>query len=125
MRFMRLAAVTFDFWSTLVDGTITPERTAERLSRLHRALVGAGHACSPEDLGAAFERALEQVTSAARETYQDVGPPGRWAALAKELGSIPGVVEHGLFIQMAHIAVLAGAQGVETIERSTDRRENT
>jgi hypothetical protein len=63
---MRLATVTFDFWSTLVDGTITPERTAERLSRLHKALVGAGHACSADDLRQAFRRALDQVSEAAR-----------------------------------------------------------
>src|SRR5919199_6156044 len=99
LRFMRLKAVTFDFWSTLVDGTITPERTAERLSRLHAALVGAGHACSPEQLREAFQRAFEKITQAARETYRDVGPPGRWAALAQELGIPDGlipfeVVEH-------------------------------
>jgi putative hydrolase of the HAD superfamily len=94
-----LKAVTFDFWSTLVDGTITPERTAERLARLHRALVGAGHACSADELREAFRRALDRVTEAARETYRDVGPPGRWAALAHELGIPDGlipfeVVEH-------------------------------
>ena len=41
-----LRAVTFDFWSTLVDGAITPERTAKRMSQLHRAIVGAGHELS-------------------------------------------------------------------------------
>jgi FMN phosphatase YigB (HAD superfamily) len=91
---MRLSAVTFDFWSTLVDGTITPERTAERLSRLHKALVGAGHACSPEELKAAFERAFQRITEAARESYEDVGPPGRWAALARELGVPDGLIPY-------------------------------
>ena len=47
---MALEAVTFDFWSTLVDGNITPERTAARLARLHAAIVGAGHACTSEEL---------------------------------------------------------------------------
>jgi FMN phosphatase YigB (HAD superfamily) len=81
-----LRAVTFDFWSTLVDGNITPERTAERLARLHRALVGAGLAATPDELRQAFERALINVSEAALESYEDVGPPGRWAALAQELG---------------------------------------
>ena len=36
---MTLRAITFDFWSTLVDGNITPERTAQRLARLHRAIA--------------------------------------------------------------------------------------
>src|SRR5690242_17170143 len=55
----RLQAITFDFWSTLVDGTITPERTAERIARLHAAIVGSGHAVTPEDLKEAFDFSLE------------------------------------------------------------------
>jgi ribose 5-phosphate isomerase A len=38
-------------------------------------------------------------------------------ALAHELDHITGVVEHGLFIRFAHVAVLAGAGGVRVIER--------
>src|SRR5687768_5875464 len=90
----RLRAVTFDFWSTLVDGTITPERTAERLARLHRALVGAGHACSAQQLEQAFHRSLERVSAEARDTYRDVGPPGRWAILAAELGVPDGLIAY-------------------------------
>jgi ribose 5-phosphate isomerase A len=37
--------------------------------------------------------------------------------LAGKLSLIPGVVEHGLFIGLASIAVLAGAQGIRVIER--------
>lgn len=37
--------------------------------------------------------------------------------LAGLLTSIPGVVEHGLFIGLASLAVLAGAQGIRVIER--------
>jgi ribose 5-phosphate isomerase A len=37
--------------------------------------------------------------------------------LAGLLSLIPGVVEHGLFIGLASIAVLAGAQGIRVIER--------
>ena len=91
---MALRAVTFDFWSTLVDGTITPERTAERLARLHRTLVGAGHACTVEEVEVGFKRAFEKITAAARETYKDVGPPGRWAALAQELGVPDGLIPY-------------------------------
>jgi ribose 5-phosphate isomerase A len=39
------------------------------------------------------------------------------AALAARLNQIPGVVEHGLFIGLAHTAVLAGENGVRVIER--------
>src|SRR6516162_3825206 len=82
----RLAAVTFDFWSTLVDGRVTPERTARRIALLHAALVGAGHTVSVEELKRAFDFSLERVASAARDSLEDVGPPGRWAELARELG---------------------------------------
>lgn len=37
--------------------------------------------------------------------------------LAGSLASIPGVVEHGLFIGLAGVAMLAGAQGIRVIER--------
>jgi ribose 5-phosphate isomerase A len=37
--------------------------------------------------------------------------------LAGSLNLIPGVVEHGLFIGLAHMAVLAGSQGIRVIER--------
>lgn len=38
-------------------------------------------------------------------------------ALARRLGEIPGVVEHGLFIGLARTAILAGAAGLRVIER--------
>lgn len=37
--------------------------------------------------------------------------------LAVGLSSIPGVVDHGLFIGMASLAIIAGEKGIETIER--------
>jgi ribose 5-phosphate isomerase A len=37
--------------------------------------------------------------------------------LAVRLSAIPGVIEHGLFIGLAHTAILAGEQGVRIIER--------
>jgi ribose 5-phosphate isomerase A len=38
------------------------------------------------------------------------------AALAMRLDAIPGVVEHGLFIGLVRIAVIAGADGVRIVE---------
>jgi ribose 5-phosphate isomerase A len=37
--------------------------------------------------------------------------------LAEALSRIPGVVEHGLFIDYARLAIIAGAEGVEVIDR--------
>ena len=38
-------------------------------------------------------------------------------ALAARLAAIPGVVEHGLFIGLASVVLIAGADGVETLRR--------
>jgi ribose 5-phosphate isomerase A len=38
------------------------------------------------------------------------------ASLAQRLAAIPGVMEHGLFIGLAHIAVIAGPDGVRIVE---------
>ncbi|MFL6950937.1 MAG: ribose-5-phosphate isomerase A, partial [Xanthobacteraceae bacterium] len=39
------------------------------------------------------------------------------ALLARRLADIPGVVEHGLFIGLAKNAIIAGPDGVRTVER--------
>ncbi|MEM6667244.1 MAG: ribose-5-phosphate isomerase RpiA [Pseudomonadota bacterium] len=39
------------------------------------------------------------------------------AALAHDLSGIAGVVEHGLFIDMAESAIIAGAEGIEHLAR--------
>lgn len=44
-----------------------------------------------------------------------IADPG---ALALRLSTIPGVVEHGLFIGLAHAAVIAGEEGVHLVERA-------
>jgi ribose 5-phosphate isomerase A len=38
-------------------------------------------------------------------------------ALAVGLSVLPGVIEHGLFIGLAQMAILAGPDGVRTVER--------
>jgi ribose 5-phosphate isomerase A len=43
------------------------------------------------------------------------------ARLAASLTSIPGVVEHGLFIGLASMAVLAGSGGIRIVERPAGR----
>jgi ribose 5-phosphate isomerase A len=86
---------------------------------------------------AATRRAIESAAGAASLTLRrdKTGHPfvtdgGHWiidaatgriadpAGLAQKLAAIPGVMEHGLFIGMAQMVILAGANGVRTIERS-------
>jgi ribose 5-phosphate isomerase A len=38
-------------------------------------------------------------------------------AMAHALAAIPGVMEHGLFIDLAHMAILAGTDGIRIVER--------
>jgi ribose 5-phosphate isomerase A len=40
--------------------------------------------------------------------------------LARRLADIPGVVEHGLFIGLAQTAIIAGPDGVRTVERHSN-----
>jgi ribose 5-phosphate isomerase A len=40
------------------------------------------------------------------------------AALAHALSGVPGVMEHGLFIGLAQMAIIGGPDGVKTVERS-------
>ena len=42
-------------------------------------------------------------------------------ALSDGLNSIPGVVEHGLFIGMADTAIVAGDDGIRTLQRPANR----
>jgi len=71
----------------------------------------------------------QQVVRNGRDGHVFVTDSGHWIVdahlgripdaprLAQSLGAIPGVVEHGLFIGLASIAMLAGAQGIRVVER--------
>ncbi|MGE0064106.1 MAG: ribose-5-phosphate isomerase RpiA [Xanthobacteraceae bacterium] len=39
------------------------------------------------------------------------------ARLAHDLAEIPGVMEHGLFVGLAQVVILAGSQGIRVVER--------
>ena len=90
---------------------------------------------------AATRRAVEAATSAAgapgqallrrtKDGHVFVTDGGHWildaaleriaepASLAWRLAAIPGVVEHGLFIGLARTAIIAGPDGVRTVDRS-------
>jgi ribose 5-phosphate isomerase A len=93
----------------------------------------------PFGLGA-IRRAVEAAAAAAgcagplslrqdRDGHAFVTDGGHWildaafgriadpASLADRLDGVAGVVEHGLFIGLAHAAVVAGAGGVRVVER--------
>lgn len=64
---------------------------------------GSGHAFVTDGGHWIIDARLGQISDAPR--------------LAGLLGAIPGVVEHGLFIGLASIAMLAGSNGIRTFER--------
>jgi ribose 5-phosphate isomerase A len=39
------------------------------------------------------------------------------AGLAHDLADIPGVMEHGLFVGLAQVVILAGSDGIRVVER--------
>src|SRR5258708_3884460 len=54
------------------------------------------------------------TSEATRSDFERIADP---KSLAERLDGITGVVEHGLFIGLAHAAVLAGSSGVRVVER--------
>lgn len=62
-----------------------------------------GHAFVTDNGHWVLDAALERISDPKR--------------LADRLSAIPGVVEHGLFIGLAQVVVLAGTEGVRVVER--------
>ena len=91
-----LAATRRKIEAAAAAGGCTGPTLLRRGSNGHALVTDGGHWI----LDAAFERIAD--------------PQAR----AHQLDRITGVVEHGLFIGLAHVAVIAGAGGVRVIERS-------
>jgi len=84
-----------------------------------RAVEAAAHACDCPG-GAALRRTREGhafVTDGGHllldAALVRIPDP---ASLARRLAAIPGVMEHGLFVGLAHIAIIAGPDGVRIVE---------
>ena len=60
-------------------------------------------------------RAVDRRADLLQDLAGRIADAGR---LAKRLSSIPGVVEHGLFIGFADVVILAGAAGIRVVQRS-------
>jgi ribose 5-phosphate isomerase A len=91
------------------------------LAATRRAVEAAARACGCPG------PALPRRTREGHVFVTDGGHPILDAALARipdpkslgrRLAEIPGVVEHGLFIGLANLAIIAGSDGVRIVERS-------
>jgi ribose 5-phosphate isomerase A len=95
-------------------------------------VIPFGLAATQRAIGKAFAQAGvsgQMVVRKGKDGHVFVTDGGHWIVdahlgritdaprLAGLLTSIPGVVEHGLFIGLASTAMLAGAQGIRVVER--------
>jgi ribose 5-phosphate isomerase A len=95
-------------------------------------VVPFGLSATRRAIGRAFDDcgvSGQMVVRKARDGHVFVTDSGHWIVdahlgrimdapqLAQSLASIPGVVEHGLFIGLAGMAMLAGREGIRVVER--------
>ena len=93
-------------------GVRTPDHRAPHCRRGERLRP------SKPDAGAAHQDGATYVTDNGNHIYDCAfGSIDSAAVLAVALSTIPGVVEHGLFVGLASVLILGGAGGVRVIER--------
>lgn len=83
-----LRAVTLDLWGTLIDSRDPIGKIERRREMLLTAIRGAGHPIELEQLRGGFRAARRIIDDGIARDRRDVGPPGRWEELMRQL-SIP------------------------------------
>ena len=83
-----LRAVTLDLWGTLIDSRDPIGKIERRREMLLTAINSAGYPCELEQLRAGFRAARRIIDEGIARDRRDVGPPGRWEELMRQL-SIP------------------------------------
>ena len=84
-----LRAVTLDLWGTIIDPHDLPGKIERRREMLLTAIRAAGHTCDVEQLRAGFRAAQRIIDEQIAGDRRDVGPPGRWEELMRQLGFPP------------------------------------
>ena len=87
-----LRAVTLDLWGTLIDLRDPVGKIERRREMLVTAIQAAGHTCDVEQLRAGFRAARRIIDEQIAADRRDVGPPGRWEELMRQLGFPPDSV---------------------------------
>ena len=84
-----MRAITLDLWGTILYPRDPEGKIERRREMLLAAICGAGHDCSLDQLRAGFRAAARVTEEAVAHDFRDVGPPGRWEGLMRELGFPP------------------------------------
>jgi len=87
-----IRAVTLDLWGTLIDLRDPVGKIERRREMLLTAIRAAGHTCDIEQLRAGFRAARRVIDEGIEQDRRDVGPPGRWDELMRQLGFPAGSV---------------------------------
>jgi putative hydrolase of the HAD superfamily len=83
-----LRAVTLDLWGTLIDSRDPMGKIERRREMLLTAIRDAGYPIELEELRGGFRAARRVIDEGIALDNRDVGPPGRWQELMRQL-SIP------------------------------------
>jgi putative hydrolase of the HAD superfamily len=91
-----LRAVTLDLWGTLIDSRDPIGKIERRREMLLTAIRTAGHPIELEQLRAGFRAARRIIDDGIARDRRDVGPPGRWEELMRQLSIPPETVPFDL-----------------------------
>ena len=89
---LKIDAVTFDFWNTLVLESIEKVGQEKRTAKLRETIQGLGEERSDEQIRAAVRKGIERYGEAIKKDYKELGLTGRWALIAEELSLPPDLV---------------------------------
>lgn len=91
-----LRAVTLDLWGTLIDSRDPIGKIERRREMLLTAIRSAGHQIELEQLRGGFRAARRIIDDGIARDRRDVGPPGRWEELMRQLSIPPETVPFDL-----------------------------
>jgi HAD superfamily hydrolase (TIGR01549 family) len=91
-----LRAVTLDLWGTLIESRDPLGKIERRRAMLLEAIRAAGYPLEVEELRAGFRAARRIIDAGIAHDRRDIGPPGRWQELMRQLGIPPEAVPFDL-----------------------------
>jgi HAD superfamily hydrolase (TIGR01549 family) len=87
-----LRAVTLDLWGTLIESRDPLGKIERRREMLLSAIREAGYPLEVDGLRGGFRAARRIIDAGIAHDRRDMGPPGRWQELMRQLGIPPEAV---------------------------------